>query len=125
MLSLFQDIALALFSLASILVVGIAGLKLFRVPLAGLELVAFGAGLGVLIHGLAGLAVALSPAKATAGRIVLFLLWSMAALIWWRFRTAGAARAGFLDWQTFGVRSTLAVLSLFIVLCVTLSHVEI
>src|ERR1041384_8218466 len=103
MLSLFQDIALALFSLASILVVGIAGLKLFRVVLAGLDLVAFGAGLGVLIHGLAGLAIALSPAKQVTARIVLFLLWCVAGLIWWRSRKTGTARAGFLEWQTPGV----------------------
>src|ERR1051325_4634739 len=125
MLSLLQDIVLALFSLASILVVGIAGLKLFRVALTDLDLVAFGAGLGVLIHGLAGLAMALSPAKQVTARIVLFLLWCVAGLIWWRSRKTGTARAGFLEWQTSGVRSTLAVLSSFIVLCVTLSHAEI
>jgi hypothetical protein len=126
MLPLLEDTALALWALSSILLVGVAGLKIFRAPFAGLELVGFGAGLGVLIHGLAGLAIALSPAKQATARVLFLLLWSVAAVGLWRQRARGdGSRGRFPAWREAGVRSTLVILSLFIVSCVTLTHLQI
>ena len=84
MLPLLEDTALAMWALGSIIFVGVAALKIFRAPFAGLELLAFGAGVGVLIHGLAGLAIALSPAKQATARGLFLLIWIVAALGLWR-----------------------------------------
>ena len=126
MLPLLEDTALALWALSSILLVGVAGLKIFRAPFAGLELLGFGAGFGVLIHGLAGLAIALSPAKQATARVLFLLLWSVAAVGLWRQRAGGdGPRGSFPGWREAGVRPTLAILSLFIVSCVSLTHLQI
>ena len=126
MLPLLEDTALALWALSSILLVGVAGLKIFRAPFAGLELFGFGAGFGVLIHGLAGLAIALSPAKQATARVLFLLLWSVAAVGLWRQRAGDdGPRGSFPGWCEAGVRPTLAILSLFIVSCVSLTHLQI
>jgi hypothetical protein len=120
MLPLLEDSALALWALGSIILVGVAGLKIFRAPFAGLELFAFGTGLGVLIHGLIGLAVALSPAKQATAWGLFVVIWSVAVLDLWRQRKGDRPRGNFS-----GVRATLAILSLFIVACVSLTHLQI
>src|SRR5438552_13533726 len=125
MLPLLEDTALAMWALGSIIFVGVAALKIFRAPFAGLELLAFGAGVGVLIHGLAGLAIALSPAKQATARGLFLLIWIVAALGLWRQRASNDLGGRFLDWRAPNVRSTLAILSLFIVSCVTLTHLQI
>jgi hypothetical protein len=126
MLPLLEDTALAIWALSSILFVGVAGLKIFRARFAGLELLSFGAGFGVLVHGLAGLAIALSPAKQTTARILFLVIWSAAAVGLWRQRNDdGASRGIFHGWREDGVRSTLAILSLFIVSCVSFAHLQI
>jgi hypothetical protein len=78
MLPLLRDIALALYPLGSI---RLAGVKIFRSPFAGFELSAFGAGFGVLIHGLAGLAITLSPAKQAIARGLFLLICGGAGLV--------------------------------------------
>jgi hypothetical protein len=126
MLPLLEDTALALWALSSILLVGVAGLKIFRAPFTGLELLGFGAGLGVLIHGLAGLAIALSPAKQATARVLFLVIWGVAALGLWRQRSDGRGlRGSFHGWRETGVGPTLAILSLFIVFCVGLTHLQI
>ena len=125
MLPLLEDTALALWALGSIILVGVAGLKIFRAPFAGLELLAFGAGFGVLIHGLAGLAIALSPAKQATARGLFLVIWSVAALGLWRQRAGDGPRGSFPGWREAGVRPTLAILGLFIVSCVSLTHLQI
>jgi hypothetical protein len=125
MLPLLEDTALAIWALSSILFVGVAGLKICRARFAGLELLSFGAGFGVLLHGLAGLAIALSPAKQTTARVLFLVLWSLAAVVLWRQRSGGGPSGSFHGWREPGVRSTLAILSLFIVSCVSLTHLQI
>src|SRR5436190_18384751 len=107
MLPFLEDTALAMWALGSIIFVGVAGLKICRASFAGLELLAFGAGFGVLIHGLAGLAIALSPAKQATARGLFLLIWSAAALALWRQRADTHPDGGFLDWRAANVRSTL------------------
>ncbi len=126
MLPLLEDTALAIWALSSILFVGVAGLKIFRTRFAGLELLSFGAGFGVLIHGLAGLAIALSPAKQTTARVLFLAIWGAAAVCLWRQRSNGGTPHGiFHNWRETGVRSTLPILTLFIVSCVSLTHLQI
>ena len=126
MLPLLEDTALAVWALCSILFVGVAGLKIFRARFAGLELLGFGAGFGVLIHGLAGLAIALSPAKQATARILFLLIWTAAAVGLWRQRHAARSlREDPRSWREEGVWSTLAILGLFIVACVSLTHLQI
>jgi hypothetical protein len=125
MLPLLEDTALALLALSSIVLVGVAGLKLFRAPFAGFELLAFGTGFGVLIHGLAGLVVALAPAKQATAWGLFLVIWSVAALGLRRRRTVAGSHGSFPDWREVGVRPTLAILSLFIVVCVSLTHLQI
>jgi hypothetical protein len=126
MLPLLEDTALAIWALSSILFVGVAGLKTCRARFAGLELLSFSAGFGVLFHGLAGLAIALSPVKQSTARILFLVIWSAAAVGLWRQRSDGGASRGiFHNWRQTGVRSTLAILSLFIVSCVCLTHLQI
>lgn len=125
MLPLLEDTALAIWALSSILFAGVAGMKIFRARFAGLELLSFGAGLGVLIHGLAGLAIALSPAKQTTARVLFLVIWSLAAVALWRQRRGGGSPGSFHVWCEPGVRSTLAILSLFIITCVSLTHLQI
>jgi|GEM_PF-445428 len=126
MLPLLEDTALAIWALSSILFVGAAGLKIFRARFTGLELLSFGAGFGVLIHGLAGLAIALSPAKQMTARVLFLVIWSAAAVGLWRQRIAGnGSRARFHGWREAGIRPTLAILGLFIVSCVCLTHLQI
>lgn len=125
MLPFLEDTALALWALGSIILVGVAGLKTFRPPFRGLELLAFGAGFGVLIHGLVGLAIALSSAKQTTARGLFLLIWSLAALGLWRRRKSDGSRGNFLGWREDGVRPTLVILVLFIVSCVSLTHLQI
>lgn len=125
MLPLLEDTALAIWALSSILFVGVAGLKICRARFAGLELLSFGAGLGVLIHGLAGLAIALSPAKQTTARVLFLVIWGVMAVALWRQRSGGGPPGSFHFWREPGVRSTLAILSLFIVSCVSLTHLQI
>lgn len=124
MLPLLEDAALALWALGSIILVGVAGLKIFRAPFAGLELFAFGTGFGVLIHGLVGLVVALSPAKQATAWGLFIIIWGVAALGLWR-RCSDGSRGRFTDWREGGVQPTLAILSLFIIICVSLTHLQI
>jgi hypothetical protein len=124
-LPLFQDIALALCALASIVLVGVGILRIFRAPFSGLELLAFGAGLGVLIHGLIGLAVALSPAKQTTARVLFLVIWTAAALGLRRRSVGNDLRAGSFRWRNSGVRPTLIITGLFILTCLTWTHLRI
>jgi len=126
MLPLLEDTALAIWALSSILFVGVAGLKICRARLAGLELLSFSAGFGVLIHGLIGLTIALAPAKQVTARVLFLVIWGAAAAgLWWR-RTGGSDSRGKLPgWREAGVRPTVAILVFFIVSCVSLTHLQI
>ncbi len=116
---LLEDLALALGALGSFAFVGVAGLRAMRAPLAGLELLAFGVGFGVAIHGLIGLAVAFSPAKQATAWSLFALAWSAAAVVLWRQRSS-------LGWRDAdGVRPALAILALFIAGCVAVTHLPV
>ncbi len=130
---LLADLLLAAWALVSFLLVGVAGLRLLgrmlpdgaAVPAAGsLEEIAFGAGLGVLVHALAGLAIALAPAKGLVAGLLFFLLWAgaLGVLATTRRRKPVAAST---PTGSGGVRPVLAMTALFIAGCVTLTHLEI
>ncbi len=117
-MNLWLDLVLAAGVSASVLGVGVACLPSRRFALTGAELLAFGAGAGVLAHGLAGLVVALLPEKRLAAAAALGVLWAGAA---WRL-TRGpelGRRLGLIEART---RWALGLIALFIAGCVSVTH---
>ena len=126
MLTLAADLGLALVALLSFVFVGLAVLRWWRLSPAGLETLAVAAALGVLMHALAGLAVAVCPAKGLTAWTMFVLLWGGSAWSLWARR--GEHRGGeryVALWDDQEVRWTTGIVLGFIVCCVSFTHLHV
>ena len=100
-------------------------MRVVRPSSTGVPLLAYGGGFGVLIHGLIGLAVALSPAKQATACGLLVLAWSGSVLTLYRALRIDSSVRKPLGWCRLKVAPTLAILALFIVGCVGLTRLQV